>query len=256
MSTKDENPRPHGTCTACQINLNFDFTMAFQPIVESDTRTIFAHEALVRGRQNEPAAQILAQVNEQNRYRFDQDCRIKAIRLAAELGMQTHLSINFLPNAVYQPEACIQATLEIAQLAKFPREKLIFEITEGEKIDDHGHLLNIIRTYKQLGVKTAIDDFGAGYSGLNLLAEFQPDIIKLDMALIRNIHTDKVRQAIVKGSLEVARELACEVIAEGIEARQEMIVLRDLGIHFFQGYYFAKPAFQRLAPVGPNVFDT
>jgi EAL domain-containing protein (putative c-di-GMP-specific phosphodiesterase class I) len=92
------------------------FTMAFQPIVHANG-FVWGYEALVRGPTGEGAATVLSQVTDENRYRFDQDCRVKAISLAAQLfpkGGSERLSINFMPNAVYEPSACIQATLEAA----------------------------------------------------------------------------------------------------------------------------------------------
>ncbi|MEI6116563.1 MAG: EAL domain-containing protein, partial [Burkholderiales bacterium] len=93
------------TCNRCKEldDLDFDFCFAYQPIVDFHARNIFAHEALVRGINGESAFSVLAKVNDDNRYRFDQSCRVKAIKLAAELGMQELLSINFLPHAVYEP---------------------------------------------------------------------------------------------------------------------------------------------------------
>lgn len=227
--------------------LGFEFTMAFQPIVNVATGEIFAHEALVRGPQGESASQIFTQVNDSNRYRFDQACRTKAIALASALQMQPLLSINFMPNAVYEPERCIRTTLAAAEAYGFPIERIIFEITESEKVEDLGHLRSIVEYYHQRGFKTAIDDFGAGYSGLNLLAEIPTDIVKLDMALIRNIDQKKTSQAIVKGVVQVCRELSTTLIAEGVETRAELEFLRTLGIELFQGYYFARPAFEALA---------
>lgn len=239
------------TCRECAggAGLDFEFTMAFQPIVDTRRKEVFAHEALVRGLNNESAAQVFAHVNDGNRYRFDQSCRIKAIQLAAELGISSFVSINFMPNAVYRPELCIRATLEAADTYKFPIDRIIFEITEGEKIDDIPHLQEIIRHYQQRGFKTALDDFGAGFSGLNLLADLQTDLIKLDMALIRDVDKRKSRQAIVRGIVAVCSDLGIKIIAEGIETREELTALEDLGIDLFQGYYFAKPAFRALAPV-------
>lgn len=238
-------------CAEC-VNgavLGFDFTMAFQPIVNTRLKTVFAYEALARGLNNEPAGVVFEGVNEGNRYRFDQACRVKAIKLAAELGLSTLLSINFMPNAVYRPELCIRTTLAAAEQYGFPIERIIFEMTEGEQVDDHGHLRSIVEDYQRRGFKTAIDDFGAGYSGLNLLAEMQTDIIKLDMALIRAIDQDRIRQAIVKGILQVCTELSITVIAEGIETAAELQVLQSFGIELFQGYYFARPAFEALPDI-------
>lgn len=248
--------RPLG-CKECLggAGLDFDFTMAFQPIVNTTTKQIFAHEALVRGLNNESAGKVFEHVNDTNRYRFDQSCRVKAVKLAAELGMSSFLSINFMPNAVFRPELCIRTTLAAAETYSFPIERIIFEITEGEKVDDHAHLREIVEHYKLCGFKTAIDDFGGGYAGLNFLADIHTDIIKLDMALIRHIDKDKVRQAIIKGILQVCTELSSAVIAEGVETHEELAVLQSFGIELFQGYYFAKPAFQALATVSPNAYE-
>ena len=205
--------------------LDFDFSMAFQPIIDTTKKEIFAYEALVRGINNEPAGYIFEKINNDNRYRFDQCCRSKAIKLASELSMGSFLSINFLPNAVYRPELCIRTTLAAAETYGFPIENIIFEITESEKIDDLNHVREIVKYYRKRGFKTAIDDFGAGYAGLNLLAEIQTDIIKLDMALIRDIDKRKTSQAIVKGVLQVCEDLCATVIAEGIESNEERMGL-------------------------------
>jgi EAL domain-containing protein (putative c-di-GMP-specific phosphodiesterase class I) len=236
-------------CAECTkgAGLGFDFTMAFQPIVNTTTKEVFAQEALVRGINQEPAGEILARINDDNRYRFDQACRVKAVQLGAKLNIKSFVSINFLPNAVYRPELCIRTTLEAAETFGFPVDRIIFEITEGEKIEDHGHLREIVQYYRQQGFLTAIDDFGAGYSGLNLLAEFQTDLVKLDMGLIRHIDQNKGRQAIVKGIIQVCKELDIKVIAEGVETYEELSILQSFGVELFQGYYFAKPKFQGLA---------
>ncbi|MET0269679.1 MAG: EAL domain-containing protein, partial [Sphingomonas sp.] len=104
--------------------------MAFQPIMDIATGLPFAYEALVRGPNGESAWSVLSQVNEANRYAFDQRCRVKAIETAARAGLLgglAKLSINFLPNAVYSPAACIQLTLKTARATDFPVDRLIFE---------------------------------------------------------------------------------------------------------------------------------
>ena len=242
-------PRP---CSACRdgAGLDFEFTMAFQPFVDLRTRSVFGYEALVRGPAQEGAATVLGKVTDTNRYAFDQACRVKAIELASRLGMEGILSINFLPNAVYRPETCIRATLAAAERLGFAKERLMFEVTEGERVEDPTHLQSIFTAYRKEGFRTAIDDFGAGYAGLNLLAGFQPDVIKLDMNLTRNIHNDRVRKAIVRGIMATSQALGLEVIAEGIETREECLALRAEGVDRFQGYFFARPGFESL-PVVP-----
>ncbi|VXC72851.1 EAL domain, c-di-GMP-specific phosphodiesterase class I (Or its enzymatically inactive variant) [Pseudomonas sp. 8Z] len=239
-------------CSECRDTqaLGFDFTMAFQLILDVQAQRPFAYEALVRGLNGESAGEVLGWVNDSNRYRFDQACRVKAIEQAASLGLldipDCLLSINFLPNAVYRAETCIRATLEAAKRFDFPRERLMFEVTEGERIHDPEHLKKIFAEYGRQGFTTAIDDFGAGYSGLNLLATFQPHILKLDMALTRGIDQDKVRQAIVAGIVLVAQRLGIRIIAEGIETAGERDALLELGVRYMQGYFFAKPQIDRL----------
>lgn len=236
----------------CAQRLDFDFTMAFQPIVDVDKGTAWAHEALVRGTAGQGAGWVLGQVTEDNRYAFDQACRIKAIELASGLGIgDAFLSINFLPNAVYEPQACIRATLEAAARTNFPTDRIVFEVTESERVTDHDHLLGIFREYKLQGFHTAIDDFGAGYSGLNLLAKFQPDILKLDMELTRGIDGNRVRRSIVNAVLGVCRDLGITPVAEGIETVEEARTLRDLGITLMQGYLFARPAVETLVAAPP-----
>ena len=249
---------PKAGCQGCQSSppLDFTFAFAYQPIVDLRDRSVFAHEALVRGTNGEGALSILSQVNEQNRYRFDQRCRTQAIQGAAQLGMKENLSINFMPSAVYRPELCIRSTLEAAKEHDFPLDRLIFETLESDHLDNNRHLTNILREYHEFGFKTAIDDFGAGYSGLNLLADFQPDLIKLDMALIRDIDHDRVRQIIVRGVVTICEELGVTVIAEGIETPGERDFLADCGIFLMQGFWFAKPAFKALAQVDPGAWRT
>ncbi len=238
---------------ACADRFDFDFTMAFQPIVDLGAGGLWAHEALVRGLEGQGAGWVLGQVTDANRYGFDQACRVKAIELAAGLPMDgARLSINFLPNAVYKAEACIRTTLAAAARTGFPTDRIIFEVTENERVVDHDHLKGIFTEYRRQGFLTAIDDFGAGYSGLNLLAKFQPDIIKLDMELTRNIDSEPARRSIVKAILMVCADLGITPVAEGIETAAEARTLRDLGVRLMQGYLFARPAFQTLT-TQPNL---
>ncbi|TFW22451.1 EAL domain-containing protein [Massilia arenosa] len=246
-----EQYSPRTACKGCgEANaIDFDFEYAYQPIVQVSTRSIYAHEALVRGPNGEPAPTVLSKVNKDNIYHFDQACRVKAVEGAARLGMRERLSINFLPNAVYRPEVCIRTTLEAARRTGFPVENIIFEVTESEQVTDRAHLVGIFREYDRLGFHTAIDDFGAGYAGLNLLAEYQPHIVKLDMDLVRNIDTSAARQAIVRHTVALCRDLGVTVLAEGVETSAERDVLIAAGIDLLQGYLFSKPIFNGLATI-------
>jgi EAL domain-containing protein (putative c-di-GMP-specific phosphodiesterase class I) len=243
-------------CNACRTDVSVpEFTMAFQPIVDIEKGDVFAYEALVRPVGGGSAYEVLSLINEENRYAFDQACRVKAITMAASLDMSALLSINFLPNAVYQPAACLQKTFEAAERAKFPLHHLMFEVTENEPSRDVGHLQDIFNEYKRHGMITAIDDFGAGHSGLNMLADFQPDVLKIDMALTRAINTDAVRYEIARAIIGLCKSLHISVIAEGVETIQEAVTLRELGVRLFQGYLFAKPAVEQLPGIAAPILD-
>lgn len=238
-------------CEQCRLAgpLGFDFTMAFQPIVDIRQRSVFAYEALVRGVDGSGAGWVLDQVTADNRYRFDQACRTKAVELASRLGVDCYLSINFMPNAIYEPATCIRATLAAAKKHGFPTDRLLFEVSEREDTPDKAHLTHILTDYTQRGFKTAIDDFGAGYAGLSLLTDFQPDFVKIDMGLLRGIDSDGVRQAVVRGLIDMCRDLRVEIIAEGIETREEHAWFVANGVRLAQGYLYARPAFEALPDV-------
>jgi len=231
---------------ACGEGLDFKFTFAFQPIVDMNTRAVYAYEALVRGTSGESAWSILSRVNETNRYSFDQICRVKAVKLAATLGMESLLSINFMPNAVYKAEYCIRTTLAAAKTYNFDTNKIIFELTEGEALTSTDHLVSIIDAYQEMGFKTALDDFGAGFSRYNLLMASPPDLLKLDMDLIRDVDALPNKQAVVNGIIEMMTQLGGRIIAEGVESEAEFRWLHNRGISLFQGYLFARPGFESL----------
>jgi EAL domain-containing protein (putative c-di-GMP-specific phosphodiesterase class I) len=222
--------------------------MAFQPIIDVPNHRVWGYEALVRGANGESAFSILEQLTDETRYQFDQAARVMAIETAGALfeGNDLRLSINFMPNAVYEPTACIQKSLAAAKRVDFPHRNLMFEFTENERMVDPAHVLNIVETYRKFGFLTALDDFGAGYAGLQLLSRLQPDLIKIDMDLLRDIHLSHVKQAIVAGIVGIARTLGIRVLGEGVENEQELTVLRAAGISLFQGYYFAKPELMAL----------
>lgn len=236
---------PH-RCTRCDGPLPFDFTMAFQPIIDLASARVTTFEALVRGPGDESAWSVISQVTDELMYRFDQACRVKAIELASRLGMRERLSINFLPNAVYEPEACIQATLEVSEKVGWPTDRLVFEFTETERVTDQAHLKHIIDSYREMGFTTALDDFGNGYANLDLLTVLEPDKIKVDRELVMGCDQDPRRQALLHAVLGLATELEIEIIAEGVETLGEALWLGRTGITRQQGFFYARPAFESL----------
>ncbi len=254
VSGPSTSDRSANFCQGCRdgARLPFAFTMAFQPIVDVAARRVWAYEALVRGTAGEGAGAILNMVDQTAIYAFDQACRIKAVELAGRIFPRdddTRLSINFMPNAVYEPDACIRATLTAARRADFRLDRLMFEFTENEEMRDTAHVRTIIEAYRRRGFTTAIDDFGAGYAGLGLLSELRPDVLKIDMALIRDIDESTTKRAIVRAVVAMAAELHIDVIAEGIETAGELATLRGLGIRLYQGFLLARPAVEALPEI-------
>ncbi len=250
----ETSDRKRNACGACRKPRAIPaLSMAFQPIVDLQEHRIDAYEALVRGVNGEIAAEMLKFASGDNLYAFDQACRVKAIELAAGLGLDRTLNINFLPLAVYEPRACIRATLDAARRTGFDPRRLTFEIVETEEIPDTDHLTNIIKEYQKMGFKVAMDDFGAGHSSLARLAALRPDIIKVDRCLIRDCDLDHIQLAIVASIIALGAQIDVKVVVEGVERLGEVEALKSVGARFMQGFYFAKPAFERL--VGETEID-
>ena len=222
------------------------YSYAFQPIIDVVQNTVYSYEALLRGAHNEPAATVFAHVPAVALHQFDQDSRVQAIQVAAHLGLDCHLNVNIFPQSLLTSDRAIRSTLDALAACHLPIERLILEVIEGEVITNAAQFAQVLDAYRGLGLTVAIDDFGAGYAGLNLLADFQPDLIKLDMHLVRGIDSRGPRQAIVRAITQVCDDLAIEIIAEGVETLAEYAWLREEGIQLFQGYLLAKPAFESL----------
>ena len=211
------------------------FSYAFQPIVDVVAREVFSYEALIRGQSNEPAFRVLERVPADAKYQFDEDSRVAAIAVAVRLGLDCHLNLNLLPQGLYISETAITSMLEAAARHALPIDRVILEVTEGEVIADYANLGQQLNEFRSMGLKVAIDDFGAGYSGLNMLADFQPDQIKIDMNLVRGIERHGPRQAIVRAIVQVCGDLGIDVIAEGVESLAEYAWFAEHGVRLFQG---------------------
>lgn len=226
------------------------FTFAFQPIVDVEKRRVVSFEALVRGLHNEPAAWVLDQYSGESLCIFDMEARQSAIELAVTLHLPCCINLNLLPNSAQSTgESAFISTMAMANAGGLDPSHLVLEVSESETIADFDRFLYLANLCRALGVQFSIDDFGAGYAGLNLLAEFQPDSLKLDMALVRAIESKGPRQAIVRGVIRACEDLGIDVVAEGVESLGEYNWLRDEGITLYQGYLFARPGFQTLPEV-------
>ena len=230
----------------------FPATFAFQPIADISARNVFAYEALARGKGGESAASVFGAVPAHGMHAFDHAARMAAVKLAARLRLEGRISLNVMPGCIESMPESLDLLLQCATQSGLSPDQLVLEITEGEAVQRPKEFTRLLDRYRAQGVRMAIDDFGAGYSGLNLLAYFQPDLIKFDMTLVRDIDSAGPRQAIARAVLQVCDDLGIEVIAEGVETPGEYSWFRRVGVRLFQGYLFGRPAFESLdAPAFP-----
>ena len=234
--------------------IGFEFSFAFQPIVDIQNRQIISYEALVRGPRGEPSAAVFAQVSKDNFAKFDEICRQKAIHLASRLKIPSRLNLNMTASSMYEVDMSITATFRASLQSGIPVENIIFEVIEYESLLDNRNLLKYLKIIQDFGFKTAVDDFGAGHSGLTLLVQYQPNFIKLDRQLIAGIHQDFVKQSVFTGVQHICKNLSIDIVAEGVETAGEYHWLQDAGVRLFQGYYFARPAFEALPDVANKVY--
>jgi len=225
------------------------FSFAFQPIVAPRTGETCSYEALIRGPQGEPAPTVLNAINDADAHIFADAVCSKAIHLAKLLGVDCQININCLPSNFLDDQRTMECVLKACETSGFPLSNVVLEVTENELIRSHEEFLRAIRTFRKAGVQIAIDDFGAGHSGLNLLADFQPDTLKVDLHLIRDIHILGPKQSIIRGIKETCNDLGIDLLVEGIETVEEYQWCANNGIELYQGYLFAKPGFETLPSV-------
>jgi diguanylate cyclase (GGDEF)-like protein len=215
-----------------------DFDYVYQPIVTSRGGRVFAYEALCRPRDEAfPHPGVLIETAERAGRvgPLGRAMRQASVVALSDLPPDVQLFINIHPQELYDPEF---NSIEpfMAQWAG----RVVFEITEVAGIRDYTRVQEIIGGLRANGFKIALDDLGAGYSGLNSLALLQPDFVKLDMGLVRRLPDDLRAQRLVRHIIEFANDESMMVVAEGIETPIEHQVTRDLGCQLLQGYLFGK----------------
>ncbi|MDP3427768.1 MAG: EAL domain-containing protein, partial [Humidesulfovibrio sp.] len=225
---------------------NRDVRAVFQPIADFTTGTILAWEALTRGPEgttfHSPA--MLFDFAEQSGKLFalERLCREKAISSFGAIGPGQKLFLNIHPKTMADPEFTHGKTLELLQAVGLAPENIVFEITERHSITEFALFHRTLDHYRSQGYLVAIDDAGAGYSGLTSIAQIRPDFIKIDMSLIQGIDKDPVKRALIETFVTFADKIGSKIIAEGIEAQAQAACLIDIGVHYGQGFYLARPA--------------
>lgn len=228
-----------------EIIKNEMITTVFQPVFDFGNKTILGYEALSRGPENSvlesPEALFKLASVEQKISELELLCRKKAIVNFANLKLEGKLLLNVSPNVLLDPAHPKGETLNLLAQNDLATNRVIIEVTEQEKVADDALFKQTIQHYRELGFAIAIDDLGAGYSGLKQWSELLPDIVKIDRYFIDRCDQSFVKKIFLKMIIELAKETGTQVIAEGIERGEELLLLKTLGINLMQGYLLQRP---------------
>ncbi|MEN3203064.1 MAG: EAL domain-containing protein [Atribacterota bacterium] len=218
----------------------------FQAIVDVHSRAVIGYECLSRGKKQDgslmaPKEMFRLAEKADLLFYLDRLCRIQSLRSAKENAITTTVFINFVPNAIYNPEFCLRTTIHVAKELHYDLSKVVFEVTESYRIENYEHLQMIIDYYRNSGFKVALDDVGSGFANFEMLMYLKPDIVKIDMNFVRNVHREPLKKVVIMAITRLAQELGIKTIAEGVETEEEFSTIKDLGVDYAQGYLFGKP---------------
>lgn len=203
------------------------------------------YEALIRGPSDSPLHSPFNLFDTAERFdlstKLEYICREVTIKRYASLNIKEKLFINVSPSVLLQPGFKKGETLKLLDQFGIDPRFVVIELTEHQPTDDFQLMCEAVTHYRKMGFEIAIDDLGAGYSGLRLWSELLPEYVKIDMHFIQGLHNDPVKLNFVRSIQNIASSLNCSVIAEGIETEDEFKVVEQLGITHAQGYYFARP---------------
>lgn len=232
---------------------NDELLTAFQPIFEAapagqaNVLPLYGHECLLRfgeGPDAHPPGPTLELArNAGLQYQTDLAARRAALVHAQQLDVGRRLFINFLASSIYDPVHCLQSTVDTVHELGLEPGRIVFEVVECDRIEDTDHLKRILDYHRESGFEVALDDVGSGFSSLTRLDALRPEYIKLDRALIHNVHEDAFRATLTSKLLETAHTLGIRAIAEGVETEAEARWAIEHGADLLQGFYFARPAF-------------
>ena len=228
----------------------------FQPIISLRDGTVYGYEALSRGPENtelQSPETLFRLADECNTlWELELLCRSKALQAVYGTGRQIRVFLNVNPNIMHNPKFKQGFTKEYLKNYSIDPENVIFEINEKAAVNNIWDFKKTVDNYKMQNYKIAIDDAGAGYSGLNLISDIHPHYIKLDMNLIRDIDRDYTKQALVRSMVEFSKLSNTQIVAEGIETERELVKLIELGVHYGQGFFIQYPS-TSLQPIGTDI---
>jgi EAL domain-containing protein (putative c-di-GMP-specific phosphodiesterase class I) len=221
-------------------------TPLYQPIVSLRSGKVLGYEGLIRGPSNSTLHSPLALFKVAKAHGITADleraCRTVLLKRFSEVGLPGKLFLNVSPDVLVKPRRDVQADLQQLQITGFGPKHIVLEVTESDATLDYGLLCDAAAHYRSFGLQIAIDDLGEGFSSLRLWSELRPECVKIDMHFIQGIDVDPLKLQFVQSILEIAGKSNSAVIAEGIETQAELQVVRELGIHFGQGYFLGRPS--------------
>lgn len=220
----------------------------FQPIVcSAEPHVVYGYECLLRGRS--ATGTLISPFQLYNVARragileyLDDAARLKAIESVHKRQLNTRVFINFNPRSIKDPCRSLESVLRAALSSPNAPENYVFEVVESEEMSDTGALLEIAEHIRMAGCRIALDDVGAGYNSLNMISLLKPELIKLDMCMIRDVHRNAYKARVTSKLLDLARELQIQTVVEGVESTCEWQWACDHGADFAQGFLFARPA--------------
>ena len=234
----------------------------YQPIVSLSTGEIFGYEALSRFdlQRNESdtvSTRDIFQTAYQNGQLWDLErlCRKKALEGARHISHGLKLFLNVSPNVIHDNQFRSGFTNKYLNKYGISATDVVFELTEHMAIENMDSFKSVLNHYRRQGYETALDDVGAGESGLNTLLALNPTYLKLDMEIIRDIEKHHNKRSLVKAFVQFANTSNTILIAEGIETEKELAVLSELGVDYGQGFYLGRPEPQ-LCPLREDVRET
>jgi diguanylate cyclase (GGDEF)-like protein len=230
-----------------------EFCNYYQPIVNAHTQKTEGFEVLLRWPENtlvptqefSLAAESIGLITKIMLQTFAR--ALQALKQWREISPQLYLSIN-LSALDFEYEELVTDIHKALNHANVPSEAIVFEITESILMRDSKHALHSMEMLKKLGCKLYMDDFGTGYASLTYLKRFPIDVLKIDRSFVQDIGVDSDDEAIIQSTLTLAHSLGKECVAEGIENKQQLQFLKQLGCKHFQGYLFSKPVPKEAVP--------
>ncbi|HWU66617.1 MAG TPA: GGDEF domain-containing protein [Methylophilus sp.] len=217
----------------------------FQPIVDIKQARIFAHEALIRGPVESKLHSPIALFNAASVCGLNIEMEYASREVIFNEYSRTErahpLFVNFSPDCLLLTDSHLSFGLTQLARSGLKPDDIVIEITESSTIRDYAELRDAIARLKKMGFKIALDDLGEGTSSLRLWSELSPDYVKIDKHFIANIHNDPIKLEFVRGIQKIAVESNTLTIAEGIETKEELAVIKDLKVDFAQGYLFGRP---------------